>query len=42
MKIASCAPNEKRSVKALFKAANVSTLCITAFGRPVVLEVNMM
>ena len=41
-KIGESGPSEKRSVNPMFRAARVSSLCMTALGRPVVLDVNMM
>ena len=41
-KIGASGPSEKRSVNPIFSAARVSSLCMTALGRPVVLDVNIM
>ena len=41
MKIGESGPSPKRSAKVTLRAARVSAVCMTAFGSPVVLEVNM-
>ena len=41
-KIGVSGPSEKRSANPIFSAARVLSLCMTALGRPVVLDVNMM
>ena len=41
MKIGESGPSPKRSANVTFRAASVSAVCMTAFGRPVVLDVNM-
>ena len=41
-KIGASGPSEKRSVNPTCSAARVSSLCMTALGQPVVLDVNMM
>ena len=41
MKIGESSPSPKRSAKVTLRAASVSAVCMTAFGSPVVLEVNI-
>ena len=41
MKIGESGPSPKRSANVTLRAARVSAVCMTAFGSPVVLEVNM-
>ena len=41
-KIGVSGPSEKRSANPIFSAARVLSLCMTALGGPVVLDVNMM